>query len=56
VLQSQGRQLNQLITFLSNGGDTVRDLQFCPYLHAQPLLDCFQVGMRLTMLQQTVQR
>jgi hypothetical protein len=27
VLQSQGHQLNQQITFLSDGGDTVRDLQ-----------------------------
>jgi hypothetical protein len=27
VLQSQGHQLNQQITFLSDGGDTVCDLQ-----------------------------
>jgi hypothetical protein len=33
VLQSQGHQLNQQITFLSDGGDTVRDLQL--YLNPQ---------------------
>jgi hypothetical protein len=33
VLQSQGHQLNQPITFLSDGGDTVRDLQL--YLNPQ---------------------
>jgi G:T-mismatch repair DNA endonuclease (very short patch repair protein) len=27
VLQSQGLQMNQQLTFLSDGGDTVRDLQ-----------------------------
>jgi hypothetical protein len=27
VLKSQGFQMNQQITFLSDGGDTVRDLQ-----------------------------
>ena len=26
-LQKQGMQMNQTITFLSDGGDTVRDLQ-----------------------------
>jgi hypothetical protein len=29
VLKAQGFQLNQQITFLSDGGDTVRDLQLC---------------------------
>jgi hypothetical protein len=53
VLQSQGYQLNQQITFLSYGGDTVRDLQFYLNPQAEHLLDWFHVAMRLTVLQQT---
>jgi hypothetical protein len=53
VPRSQGHQLNQQITVLSDGGDTVRDLQ--PYLNpqAEPLWDGFHVAMRLTVRQQT---
>jgi hypothetical protein len=36
VLKSQGFQLNQQITFLSDGGDTVRDLQL--YMSPDPTL------------------
>jgi hypothetical protein len=43
VLQSQGHQLNQQITFLSDGGDTVRDLQLYLNPHAEHLLDWFHV-------------
>jgi hypothetical protein len=53
VLQSQGHQLNQQITFLSDGGDTVRALQLYLNPHAEHLLDWFHVAMRLTLLQQT---
>jgi hypothetical protein len=53
VLSSQGHQLNQQITFLSDGGDAVRDLQLYPNLHAEHLLDWFHVAMRLTVLRQT---
>ena len=53
VRQSQGHQLNQQITFLSDGGDTVRDLQLYLNPHAEHLLDWFHVAMRLTVLQQT---
>jgi hypothetical protein len=53
VLQSQGHQLNQQITFLSDGGDTVRELQLYLNPHAEHLLDWFHVTMRLTALQQT---
>jgi hypothetical protein len=52
VLQSQGHQLNQQITFLSDGGDTVRDLQLYLNPHAEHLLDWFHVTMRLTVMQQ----
>jgi hypothetical protein len=44
VLQSQGHQMNQQITFLSDGGDTVRDLQLYLNPHAEHLLDWFQVA------------
>ena len=53
VLQSQGHQMNQQITFLSDGGDTVRDLQLYLNPHAEHLLDWFHLSMRLTVLQQT---
>jgi hypothetical protein len=53
VLQSQGHQLNQQITFLSDGGDTVRELQLYLNPHAEHLLDWFHLTMRLTVLQQT---
>jgi hypothetical protein len=53
VLHSQGHQLNQQITFLSDGGDTVRDLQLYLNPQAEHLLDWFHVTMRLTVMQQT---
>ena len=53
VLQSQGHHMNQQITFLSDGGDTVRELQLYLNPHAEHLLDWFHVAMRLTVLQQT---
>jgi hypothetical protein len=53
VLQSQGHQLNQQSTVLSDGGDTVRELQLSLNPHAEHLLDWFPVAMRLTVLQQT---
>jgi hypothetical protein len=53
LLQSQGLQMNQQLTFLSDGGDTVRDLQLYLSPEAEHLLDWFHVSMRLTVLQQT---
>jgi hypothetical protein len=53
LLQSQGLQMNQQLTFLSDGGDTVRDLQLYLSPEAEHLLDWFHVAMRLTVLQQT---
>jgi hypothetical protein len=54
VLKSQGHQMNQQLTFLSDGGDTVRDLQLYLNPHAEHLLDWFHLAMRLTVMQQTV--
>jgi hypothetical protein len=52
LLKSQGMQENQQVVFLSDGGDTVRQLQ--EYLHpcSEHLIDWFHVTMRLTVLQQ----
>jgi hypothetical protein len=53
VLQSQGLQLNQDITFLSDGGDTVRDLQFYLSPWSEHVLDWFHITMRLTVMKNT---
>jgi hypothetical protein len=53
VLKGQGMQPNQQITFLSDGGDTVRNLQLYLNPEAEHLLDWFHVTMRLTVLNQT---
>jgi hypothetical protein len=52
MLASQGLQMNQRITFLSDGGDTVRDLQMCMSPNAEHILDWFHVTMRLTVMNQ----
>ena len=52
VLKEQGFQLNQDITFLSDGGDTVRDLQTYLSPQAEHVLDWFHVTMRITVLRQ----
>jgi hypothetical protein len=53
LLHSQGLQMNQQIEFLSNGGDTVRDLQLSLSPEAEHVLDWFPLTMRLTTLPQT---
>lgn len=52
LLRSQGLQMNQAITFLTDGGDDVRNLaaEMAPY--AEHHLDWFHVTMRLTVLGQ----
>jgi hypothetical protein len=52
LLKSQGMQMNQQVTFLSDGGDTVRELQFYLNPQAEHLLDWFHVTMRITLLGQ----
>lgn len=54
MLQKQGFQLNQDIVFLSDGGDTVRDLQqnIAPY--SEHFLDWFHITMRITVMKQMV--
>jgi len=52
VLQSQGMQMNQAVTFLTDGGDIVRDLAEGLNPLAEHILDWFHVTMRLTVLGQ----
>jgi hypothetical protein len=52
ALRNQGMQENQQITFLSDGADNVRDLQFIMYPESEHVLDWFHVTMRFTVLNQ----
>lgn len=52
MLMSQGLQMNQTITFLSDGGDTVRDLQLYMSPNAEHILDWFHITMRITVMNQ----
>ena len=52
ILQSQGMQMNQQVTFLSDGGKGVRDLQYYLNPQAEHLLDWFYITMRLTVMKQ----
>src|SRR6266704_348812 len=52
VLQSQGLQMNQNITFLSDGDDPLRKLQLEMSPKATHILDWFHLTMKLTVLEQ----
>ena len=52
VLRSQGMQENQQITFLSDGAENVRDLQFIMHPESDHVLDWFHLTMRFTVLNQ----
>src|SRR5215467_16344614 len=52
VLHSQGLQMNQEITFLSDGNDTLRALQLEMSPKATHILDWFHLTMKLTVLGQ----
>src|SRR2546422_5471250 len=52
VWHSQGIQMNQEMTFLSDGNDTLRVLQLAMSPKAPPILDWFHGTMRLTVLEQ----
>jgi hypothetical protein len=52
VLHSQGLQMNQDITFLSDGNDTLRALQLEMSPQATHILDWFHLTMKLTGLEQ----
>lgn len=52
TLKRQGLAMHQAITFLSDGGDTVRDLQVQISPYAEHVLDWFHVAMRITTMKQ----
>jgi hypothetical protein len=52
VLHSQGLQMNQEMTFLSDGNDTLRELQLEMSPKATHILDWFHLTMKLTVLGQ----
>jgi hypothetical protein len=49
-LEGQGLQSNQAITFLSDGGDTVRELPRGLHPQSEHLLDWFHLTMRVTTM------
>jgi hypothetical protein len=53
VLQSQGVLPRQQVTFISDGGDTVRELPAFLHPHSEHILDWFHIAMRLEQLLQT---
>ena len=53
VLQSQGVLPRQHVTFLSDGGDTVRELPAYLHPHSEHILDWFHIGMRVEQFSQT---
>ena len=50
VLKAQGMQANQQVTFLTDGGEDVRDLPRYLNPQAEHLLDWFHITMRLTVM------
>ncbi len=52
MLVNQGMQPNQQITFLSDGADNLRQLQFMMYSESEHILDWFHIAMRITVLNQ----
>ncbi len=54
LLNAQGMQTNQQITFLSDGADNLRMIQIGIYPEAEHILDWFHVSMRLTVLNQCI--
>lgn len=52
LLQAQGMQANQRVSFFSDGGDTVRQLPALLHPAAEHILDWFHCTMRITVLQQ----
>jgi hypothetical protein len=52
ILKSQGLQMNQQVVFLSDGGETVRELQTYLSPESEHWLDWFHITMRLTVMGQ----
>ena len=54
VLKDQGWQENQPVTFLTDGGDTVRNMAQYMAPASEHLLDWFHITMRITVMRQYV--
>jgi hypothetical protein len=54
VMKSQGMQENQQVVFLSDGGDSVRNLQEYIHPYSEHWIDWFHITMRITVLQQQI--
>src|SRR5205085_589705 len=52
IFRAQGLQMNQAVTFLTDGGDTVRDRTEGHSPQSSHILDWFHITMRLTVLHQ----
>jgi hypothetical protein len=52
VLKSQGMQMNQQVTFLSDGEESIRELQYYLNPNAEHILDWFHITMRITVMKQ----
>ncbi len=52
TLKAHGMQMNQDITFLSDGGDDMRELQYFLNPQAEHILDWFHITMKLTVMRQ----
>jgi hypothetical protein len=50
VLRSQGMAANQQVTFLTDGGEDIRDLPCYLNAQAEHLLDWFHLMMRITVM------
>jgi hypothetical protein len=54
-INAQGSQSNQAITFLSDGGETVRELPMGLHPRSEHLLDWFHLTMRVTTMSRMAQ-
>jgi hypothetical protein len=52
VLRSQGMQMNQQVTFFTDGGEDVRELPLYLNPHSEHYLDWFHIAMRITVMSQ----
>ena len=50
VLKSRGMAANQQVTFLTDGGEDIRDLPLYLNAQAEHLLDWFHLTMRITVM------
>ena len=53
-MKSQGMQENQQVVFLSDGGESVRNLQEYIHPYSEHWIDWFHITMRITVLQQQI--